>query len=120
MDGSGVHTFTLINRAGKSTYVKFHWKPTCGVTRTLARRWVETLSDPCITYEIRSIWISYWSQAEKSLGQKLASRLNVKTKHIKSKLLNGFRGGDDLNARVSITHSSHIARCIMRWTIILR
>ncbi|CAN4083571.1 unnamed protein product [Withania somnifera] len=42
------------------------------------RRWVEALSDPRITYEIRSIWISYWSQADKSLGQKLASRLNVR------------------------------------------
>mmetsp|Transcript_2711 Transcript_2711/g.8022 ORF Transcript_2711/g.8022 Transcript_2711/m.8022 type:complete len:493 (+) Transcript_2711:157-1635(+) len=26
MDGFGVHTFKLINRAGKETYVKFHWK----------------------------------------------------------------------------------------------
>ncbi|NP_001234186.2 catalase isozyme 2 [Solanum lycopersicum] len=42
------------------------------------RRWVEALSDPRITYEIRSIWITYWSQADKSLGQKLASRLNVR------------------------------------------
>ncbi|KAH7307310.1 hypothetical protein KP509_22G053600 [Ceratopteris richardii] len=31
MEGFGVHTFTLINKAGKATYVKFHWKPTCGV-----------------------------------------------------------------------------------------
>ncbi|XP_042376220.1 catalase isozyme 2-like [Zingiber officinale] len=31
MDGSGVHTFTLVNGQGKSTYVKFHWRPTCGV-----------------------------------------------------------------------------------------
>ncbi|CBI29556.3 unnamed protein product, partial [Vitis vinifera] len=44
-------------------------------------RWVETLSDPRVTYEIRSIWISYWSQADRSLGQKLASRLNVKPKY---------------------------------------
>ncbi|KAI8016494.1 Catalase isozyme 2 [Camellia lanceoleosa] len=42
------------------------------------RRWVEALSDPRVTYEIRSIWISYWSQADKSLGQKLASRLNLR------------------------------------------
>eukprot|EP00268_Persea_americana_P039669 TRINITY_DN3927_c0_g1_i4.p1 TRINITY_DN3927_c0_g1~~TRINITY_DN3927_c0_g1_i4.p1 ORF type:complete len:340 (-),score=60.29 TRINITY_DN3927_c0_g1_i4:540-1559(-) len=42
------------------------------------RRWVEALSDPRVTHEIRSIWINYWSQADKSLGQKLASRLNVK------------------------------------------
>ncbi|KAL3131644.1 hypothetical protein ABBQ38_007941 [Trebouxia sp. C0009 RCD-2024] len=31
MEGFGVHTFTLINKEGKITYVKFHWKPTCGV-----------------------------------------------------------------------------------------
>ncbi|CAI5487462.1 unnamed protein product [Closterium sp. Naga37s-1] len=31
MEGFGVHTFKLINKAGKETYVKFHWKPTCGV-----------------------------------------------------------------------------------------
>ncbi|KAM7257897.1 hypothetical protein ACFE04_013638 [Oxalis oulophora] len=41
-------------------------------------RWVDTLSDPRVTHEIRSIWISYWSQADKSLGQKLATRLNVR------------------------------------------
>ncbi|KAJ0087049.1 hypothetical protein Patl1_09393 [Pistacia atlantica] len=41
-------------------------------------RWINALSDPRITYEIRSIWISYWTQADKSLGQKLASRLNVR------------------------------------------
>ncbi|CAL5388758.1 unnamed protein product [Camellia sinensis] len=31
MEGSGVNTYTLINKAGKAHYVKFHWKPTCGV-----------------------------------------------------------------------------------------
>ncbi|MFQ6639415.1 hypothetical protein Gotur_016184, partial [Gossypium turneri] len=56
-------------------------------------RWVDALSDPRVTHEIRSIWITYWSQvecffliirdghmiqADKSLGQKLASRLNVR------------------------------------------
>ncbi|MCH1921892.1 catalase, partial [Shewanella sp. A3A] len=35
MDGSGVNTYTLVNRAGKSHYVKFHWKPTCGVKSLL-------------------------------------------------------------------------------------
>lgn len=25
-----MHTFVLINREGKETLVKFHWKPTCG------------------------------------------------------------------------------------------
>ena len=31
MDGFGVHTFRLINEQGKSTLVKFHWKPLLGV-----------------------------------------------------------------------------------------
>ncbi|KAG0460694.1 hypothetical protein HPP92_020991 [Vanilla planifolia] len=41
-------------------------------------RWVDALSDPRVTHEIRSIWISYWSQSDRSLGQKLATRLSVK------------------------------------------
>ena len=31
MEGFGVHTFRFINDAGKSTFVKFHWKPMLGV-----------------------------------------------------------------------------------------
>lgn len=31
MEGFGVHTFRFINNAGKSTFVKFHWKPMLGV-----------------------------------------------------------------------------------------
>jgi len=31
MEGFGVHTFVLVNREGRETLVKFHWKPTCGV-----------------------------------------------------------------------------------------
>lgn len=30
MNGSGVHTYSFINSAGKVTYVKFHWVPTVG------------------------------------------------------------------------------------------
>lgn len=41
-------------------------------------RWIDALSDPRLTHELRSIWISYWSQADKSLGMKLANRLNVR------------------------------------------
>jgi catalase len=41
-------------------------------------RLVNALSEPRVTFELRSIWISYWSQADQSLGQKLASRLNVR------------------------------------------
>ena len=31
MEGFGVHTFRLVNAEGKSTFVKFHWKPIAGV-----------------------------------------------------------------------------------------
>ncbi len=31
MQGFGVHTFRLVNAQGRSTFVKFHWKPKLGV-----------------------------------------------------------------------------------------
>ncbi|MGO4110368.1 catalase [Paenibacillus sp. YAF4_2] len=31
MEGFGVHTFCLINAAGRSHFVKFHWKPVLGI-----------------------------------------------------------------------------------------
>jgi len=31
MEGFGVHTFRFIDEAGKSSFVKFHWKPVLGV-----------------------------------------------------------------------------------------
>jgi catalase len=31
MEGFGVHTFRLVNAAGDSTFVKFHWKPAQGL-----------------------------------------------------------------------------------------
>ena len=31
MEGFGVHTFRLVNAEGKSTFVKFHWKPKFGM-----------------------------------------------------------------------------------------
>src|SRR5579871_2949450 len=31
MEGFGVHTFRLLDEAGKSTFVKFHWKPKLGL-----------------------------------------------------------------------------------------
>jgi len=35
MQGFGIHTFRLVNAAGKSTFVKFHWKPKQGMASTL-------------------------------------------------------------------------------------
>ena len=40
MEGFGVHTFRLINAEGKSTFVKFHWKPKAGLASTI---WDETV-----------------------------------------------------------------------------
>ena len=40
MEGFGVHTFRFINKAGKSTFVKFHWKPKAGLASTI---WDETV-----------------------------------------------------------------------------
>lgn len=34
MEGFGVHTFRLVNGKGKSTFVKFHWKPVLGLQST--------------------------------------------------------------------------------------
>ena len=31
MEGFGVHTFRLVNEAGESSLVKFHWKPVAGI-----------------------------------------------------------------------------------------
>ena len=40
MEGFGIHTFRLVNAAGKSTFVKFHWKPKYGLQSTI---WDETV-----------------------------------------------------------------------------
>jgi catalase len=35
IEGFGVHTFRLINAAGESTFVKFHWRPSVGAMSTV-------------------------------------------------------------------------------------
>jgi catalase len=40
MEGFGIHTFQLVNAEGKSTFVKFHWKPRLGLQST---EWDEAL-----------------------------------------------------------------------------
>jgi catalase len=35
MEGFGIHTFRLVNAEGRSTFVKFHWKPKQGLQSTL-------------------------------------------------------------------------------------
>ena len=55
MEGFGVHTFRLVNDAGKSTYVKFHWRPKLGMQSVV---WDEALkisgADP--DFHRRDLW----------------------------------------------------------------
>ena len=60
MEGFGVHTFRLVNAAGKSTYVKFHWKPKQGLQSVV---WNEAVkingADP--DYHRRDLWAAIQS-----------------------------------------------------------
>jgi len=40
IEGFGVHSFRLLNQAGESTFVKFHWRPKLGLQSTI---WDETV-----------------------------------------------------------------------------
>jgi len=55
MEGFGVHTFRLVNAEGKSTFVKFHWKPRQGLQSVL---WDEAVkvngADP--DFHRRDLW----------------------------------------------------------------
>jgi catalase len=55
MQGFGVHTFRLINAQGRSTFVKFHWRPLAG---THSLDWDESLkicgADP--DFHRRDLW----------------------------------------------------------------
>src|SRR5690349_12344728 len=55
MEGFGVHTFRLVNAQGKSTFVKFHWKPKLGMQSVM---WNEALKingmDP--DFHRRDMW----------------------------------------------------------------
>jgi catalase len=55
MEGFGVHTFRLVNARGKSSFVKFHWKPKLGLQSVL---WNEAVkingADP--DFHRRDLW----------------------------------------------------------------
>lgn len=55
MEGFGVHTFRFVNAEGKSTFVKFHWKPTLGLQSVV---WNEAVkingADP--DFHRRDLW----------------------------------------------------------------
>ena len=55
MEGFGVHTFRFVNAEGKSTFVKFHWKPVQGLQSVLWNEAVKTNgADP--DHHRRDLW----------------------------------------------------------------
>lgn len=72
MEGFGVHTFRLVNSDGKSTFVKFHWKPKQGLQSVT---WNEAVkingADP--DFHRRDLWsaIENGSYPEWELGLQL-------------------------------------------------
>ncbi|ATB50276.1 catalase [Corallococcus macrosporus] len=57
MEGFGVHTFRLVNAAGKATLVKFHWKPLLG-NHALAWDEAQKLSGKDPDFHRRDLWES--------------------------------------------------------------
>lgn len=55
MEGFGVHTFRLINKEGKSTFVKFHWKPRLGVHQ-VAWQEAQKISGYDADFHRRDLW----------------------------------------------------------------
>ncbi|WP_337269645.1 catalase [Oryzifoliimicrobium ureilyticus] len=55
MQGFGIHTFRFVNKEGKSTFVKFHWKPKLGVQSTI---WDEAVKLQAADndYHRRDLW----------------------------------------------------------------
>ncbi|MFV0264815.1 MAG: catalase HPII [Kluyvera sp.] len=55
MEGFGIHTFRLINAQGKSTFVRFHWKPVAGKASLL---WDEAqkLAGKDADFHRRDLW----------------------------------------------------------------
>ncbi len=55
MEGFGVHTFRMVDAEGRSTYVKFHWKPVRGLQSVV---WNEAVkingADP--DFHRRDLW----------------------------------------------------------------
>jgi catalase len=78
MEGFGVHTFRLVNKKGKSTFVKFHWKPKQGMQSVV---WNEAVkingADP--DFHRRDLWnaIQAKDYPEWELGLQLIDEKSV-------------------------------------------
>ena len=82
IEGFGVHTFRLINAAGDSTFVKFHWRPSVGAMSTL---WEEAVkiagADP--DHHRRDLWETIdsgafpeWTLSVQAFDQETADKLD--------------------------------------------
>jgi catalase len=74
MEGFGVHTFRFINEPGKSTFVKFHWKPLLGI-HSVAWDEAQNISGKDPDFHRRDLWEAIESGAfpEWELGVQLVA-----------------------------------------------
>ncbi len=81
IEGFGIHTFRLVTAQGKSTFVKFHWRPVLGTASVI---WDEAVkingADP--DFHRRDLWTAIaegnfpeWEFAVQAFDQKTADRL---------------------------------------------
>ena len=72
MEGFGVHTFRLVNAEGKSTFVKFHWKPKLGLQSVV---WNEAVkingADP--DFHRRDLWDAIQTRRLPGVGARPAA-----------------------------------------------
>src|SRR6201991_4785466 len=80
MEGFGIHTFRLVNAKGKSTFVKFHWRPKLGLQSTV---WDEALKLQAADndYHRRDLWEAIaagnypeWELGIQAFDEKFADR----------------------------------------------
>lgn len=80
IEGFGIHTFRFLDRKGKSTFVKFHWRPMLGMSSVL---WDEAVkingADP--DFHRRDLWeaiergdFPQWEFAVQAFDQKTADQ----------------------------------------------
>lgn len=78
MEGFGVHTFRLVNAAGLSHLVKFHWKPLLGV-HALAWEEAQQLAGKDADFHRRDLWdaIEAGNHPEYELGIQVVPEVDV-------------------------------------------
>lgn len=80
MEGFGVHTFRFVNAQGKSTFVKFHWKPLLGVHSVVWEE-AQVISGKDPDFHRRDLWeaIELGAFPEYELGVQLVDEADEHT-----------------------------------------